>query len=390
MVETKDCILFATADWDAPYWTNKQHTAQQLAQKGYRVLYVESVGMRLPNLSSGRDLSRILRRLKRGLQGIRQVEERIWILSPLVLPFKHQHTLVRKFNQGMLRIIIRRFLHSKSFKNPMVWTYHPFMLEAIKSIKKGPLVYHCVDDLSDVPGIDSESFNKEEKLLLKAAKVIFTTSTTLLEKCSVHNMNTHYFPNVADTDHFSQALTEAPLPADLLEIPEPRIGYVGVLSDFKVDFQLFIDIATRRPEWSFVLIGEEREGQFSLLANDLRTLPNVYFLGYRPYQSLPDYLRGFNVALLPTLINDYTRAMFPMKYFEYLAAGLPIVSTPLDFTRHHHAGIEIASDTASFVRAIESQLQHGKFTSKEASDYVGDNTWNARMESMLILAECTI
>ena len=82
MVESKDCILFATADWDTPYWTNKQHTTRELAKRDYRVLYVESVGLRRPRLGSARDYSRIVRRLKRGLRGARRVEDRIWVLSP--------------------------------------------------------------------------------------------------------------------------------------------------------------------------------------------------------------------------------------------------------------------------------------------------------------------
>lgn len=306
-------------------------------------------------------------------------------MSPLYRALrKYEHTLHASVPGIITDIIIRRFLHSKSFKNPMVWTYHPFMLEAIKTIKKGPLVYHCVDDLSAIPGIDSESFNKEEQRLLTAAKVVFTTSTALLEKCSAHNVNTHYFPNVADVDHFSQALlTEAPLPADLLEIPEPRIGYVGMLSDFKVDFQLLIDVAILRPEWSFVLIGEEREGQSSQLAKHLRSLPNVYFLGYRPYQRLPDYLRGFNVALLPTLINDYTRSMFPMKYFEYLAAGLPVVSTPLDCTKDMLNGIKVVDSAEEFSNAVSKQLQRGRMSVTEAEQCIGENTWDMRLNKML-------
>ena len=389
MAESKDCILFATADWETPYWTNKQHTTQQLAHQGYRVLYVESVGLRAPNLGSGRDLSRIARRLKQGLQGVRQVEDRIWVLSPLVLPFKHHRPLVRAFNQGLLAKVIQRFLTSKKFKKPMIWTYHPFMLEAINGIEMGPLVYHCVDDLSAIPGVDAAAFNQEEQRLLAAAKAVFTTSPALMAKCSAHNPNVHNFPNVADFTHFSQALQKVPLPADLQALSEPRIGYIGVLSDYKVDFQLIINVASHRPEWSFVLIGEEREGQSSPLVDHLRTLPNVHFLGYRAYKVLPDYLGGFNVALLPTLINDYTHSMFPMKYFEYLAAGVPVVSTPLEFTREHNAGLEIGGDAKSFELAILRQLQRGKFSTNEAADYVGLNTWATRMNSMLQIVEAS-
>ena len=385
MVESKDCIIFSTADWSTPYWTNKQHTARQLALKGFRVLYIESVGLRAPRIVSGRDWKRIWERLKLGLQGPRQVENHIWVLSPLVLPFMHKNRLVRIFNQGILRFIIRRFLQKYDFKRPIIWTYHPFMLESIKGFKRGQLVYHCVDDLSAVPGVDTAGFNLEERRLLNVADIVFTTSPALQKKCSLQNHNAHYFSNVVDQEHFSLALKVAPLPGELQKIPEPRAGYIGVLSDFKVDFQLLSDVARNHPEWHFVMIGEEREGQVSPQVQKLRAMSNVHFLGYHAYQALPDYLRGFNVALLPTLINDYTKAMFPMKYFEYLAAGLRVVSTPLEFTKHNQAGLEIGSDAVSFGQAIQKQLSRGKLTAMEANEYVADNTWSARMESMLEL-----
>jgi len=309
------------------------------------------------------------------------------VLSPLVFPFRHEHPYVRACNQGLLRRSIRRFMRNQSFERPIVWSYHPFILETIRSFNISSLIYHCVDDMSAIPGIDTNSFNTEERRFLSKANLTFVTSQALFDKCSEYNAHTHYFPNVADASHFSRALDRGEIPADLQKIPQPRIGYVGVLSDFKVDFILLRDLAERKPQWHFVLIGEEREGQSSPVVQHLRTLANVHFLGYRAYHVLPDYLRGFDVALLPTLLNDYTRAMFPMKYFEYLAAGLPIVSTPLEFTRNVGAGIEIGMDAEGFEHAIEKQLRRGKMTASRASDCVGENTWDARMDRMLELVE---
>ena len=387
MGDSKCAIVFSTADWDALYWTNKQHMARQLVREGYQVLYVESLGLRRPNLSSGRDLSRIGRRIKRSIMGIREVEKGVWILSPLVIPFKHHSLFVRVFNREFLRFSIRRFMRKNSFVDPVVWTYHPFMLDAIDKLATGPIVYHCVDDMSAVPGIDSEGFKMEEERLLRKAKVVFTTSTTLMEMCSKFNDHVYCFPNVVDIDFFGKALEDAPIPVDLASIPKPRIGYVGALSDYKVDFRLLLDVAEQRPDWHFVLIGEEAEGQTSSLVNQLRRMSNVHFLGHRPYQTLPDYLRGFDVGLLPTLINDYTRAMFPMKYFEYLAAGVPVVSTPLDFTRENKAGLVVAEGLEVFIQAIEQQLERGRFSKEEAHSFVADNTWDARMKKMLRILE---
>jgi glycosyltransferase involved in cell wall biosynthesis len=389
MAKRKDCILFATADWDTPYWTNKQHTAKQLAEKGYHVLYIESVGLRAPNLTSGRDISRIWKRLQRGLATPRQVHNNIWVLSPLLFPFKHHWPLVRLVNQGILRWAINRFVKKYAFVMPMVWTYHPFILESLPTQPIGSIIYHCVDDLSAVPGVDAEAFNHEEQRLLIRSNAVFTTSPVLRDKCAAYNSNIHDFPNVVDADHFGRALQRGHHPIDMSQIPKPRIGYIGVLSDFKVDFALILAIATRKPEWQWIFIGDEREGQHSPLVQKLYDLPNIHFLGYRQYNLLPDYLEGFNVAVLPTLINDYTQAMFPMKYFEYLAAGVPVVSTPLDFTRHHNAGLKVGSDVDSFIQAIEYQLDRGKLTPDEATLYVGENTWSTRLGKMLeCVADC--
>ena len=379
---SKDCILFSTADWDAPYWTNKQHTAQHLAQQGYRVLYVESVGLRAPNMS-GRDLRRMWHRLCRGLRQPKQVQPNIWVLSPLTIPFKQSSRLVRFINQALVSLPIRLFMYRMRFDTPLIWTYHPFVQEIVATLRRGPLVYHCVDDLSAVPGIDSVGFNQEERLLLVDCAAVFVTSLALKAKCETLNKNTHYFPNVADIEHFGRALLSGAEPIEICEIPKPRVGYIGALSDYKVDFDLIRAVAKARLDWHWVIIGAEREGQNSKVMSDLRALSNVHFLGDKPYASLPSYLRAFDVATLPTLINDYTRSMFPMKYFEYLAAGVPVVSTPLEFTKYYRGGLLTAANAESFEKAIVQQLERGRFTRAESVQLVGDNTWTKRLLKMI-------
>jgi glycosyltransferase involved in cell wall biosynthesis len=387
IMTSKDVILFSTADWKTPYWTNKQHTARQMARQGFRVLYIESIGLRAPNLS-GRDLRRIWQRIRRGLSVPKLVESNVWVLSPLAIPFRQSSRFVRAINQGWLSLRIRLFMRSLRFDMPLVWTYHPFIRETIAALPHGPLAYHCVDDLSAIPGIDSVSFNLEEQRLLADCDVVFVTSLALKTKCERFNPNTHYFSNVADLDHFGRAQQSGPLPDDIADIPTPRIGYIGALSDFKVDFALVRGVAMARPQWHWVVIGAEREGQHSPLVDSLRALPNVHFLGDKPYADLPDYLRGFDVGTLPTLINDYTRSMFPMKYFEYLAAGVPVVSTPLEFTKTNQAGLLVADTCDQFVLQVEIQLARGRLTAMESDEFVGDNTWAARLKKMLELLSC--
>ena len=131
----RDCVLFSTADWDEPYWTNKQHTASILAARGWRILYVESVGFRSPKVGSGRDWKRLWRRLWRGVQslvlGPPHRAQNVWVLSPLMVPAGHHLPFVRALNQALLRFSVTRFAKSQHFNKPVVWTYHPYMLEAI-------------------------------------------------------------------------------------------------------------------------------------------------------------------------------------------------------------------------------------------------------------------
>ncbi|EON11204.1 group 1 glycosyl transferase [Pandoraea sp. SD6-2] len=300
-----------------------------------------------------------------------------------MFPFKHHWPIVRFFNQSLLGWSIARFARKQELVDPVIWTYHPFMLDSVGHLQHGPLVYHCVDDLAAVPGTDAAMLNGAEQELLRECAVVFTTTIRLLERCLPFNANTHYFGNVADVAHFRQALTSGRLPADLEVIPCPRLVYHGVLSDFKLDFSLILAAVNKAPAWQWIFIGEEREGQRNEVISQLRAYPNVHFIGYRSYEDLPLYLRGMSVGLLPTSLNTYTQAMFPMKFFEYLAAGLPVVSTPLDFIRGGFDGLEVGGTPDEFVAAIARQLHRGRLTADESSDYVGDNTWDARIAKML-------
>lgn len=378
----RDCVLFSTADWRAPYWTNKQHTARQLAATGRRVLYVESIGLRTPG-ANARDFKRLWLRLRRGLAPVREVEPGVWLLSPLAVPFKQHWAAVRLLNQGLLALRIRWAMLRIGMRRPLVWTYHPFMLQALDMLPHRGLVYHCVDDLAAVPGIPAEPFRAEERKLLARCDAVFVTSAALLDLCKPHNPHTWYFPNVVDAEHFGKALQPGPIPEDLARIPEPRLAYIGALSDYKVDFHLLHDTARAHPEWQWVLIGDEREGQQDPWLAAMRELPNVHLLGHRDYAQLPDYLRGIAVGLLPTLVNDYTRSMFPMKYFEYIAAGRPVASTPLEFTRQQHEALQIGDDPKGFAEAIERSIARGTLAPPQAAAAVADNTWDARLRKML-------
>lgn len=380
----RDVVLFSSADWGDRYWTNKQHTAVRLAARGYDVLYVESVGIRRPGLNA-LDMRRIVGRIRRGLAPIREVSNRVWLLSPLTIPVGHRYAFVGALNRWLLQSRIRRWLKRRDARHPLVWTYHPYMLALAEGLQPGAIVYHSVDDLGAIPNVDHAAYDAAEVKLLRRADHVFVTSRALYDRCvATAGDRTHYFNNVADIDHFGQARTAAPLPPDLEAIPHPRLIYIGALSDFKIDFTMIAEIAEARPDWHFVFIGDEREGQHSEDIARLARRPNAHFIGWRAYAALPDYLRGADVALLPQQINDYTRSMFPMKFFEYLAAGLPIVATPLpalaEFAAYHH----VASNAAEFIAAVEAALR-APSAARLPLDHpvLRANSWDARLDAML-------
>jgi glycosyltransferase involved in cell wall biosynthesis len=381
-------VLLSTADWHWPYWTNKQHTAVHLAKRGYRVLYVETVGVRRAALNAI-DFRRIISRAWRGLRGVQQVRERLFVLSPLTIPLGQRHAAVTRFNDWQLRRAITGWLAGQGGGRPIIWTYHPFMLDAVEALEPAALVYHCVDDLGAIPGVDRLRFEREEARLLARADHVFAASRPLWQRCmAIAPQATHYFANVADLDHFAAARRAGEIPADLERIPHPRLAYVGVISDFKVDLPLLEQVALRRPDWQIVFIGDEREGQASPVVARLAKLPNVHFVGWRPYAALPAYLRGIDVALLPLLANDYTGSMFPMKYFEYLSAGRTVVATPLpalaEFAAHHRTGAGVDD----FVTAIAESLSAPASAIIALDDpLLRQHTWEARLDAMLAVVD---
>jgi len=383
MTFTKDIILVSTADWDNPFWTNKQHIAALFARKGFRVLYIESLGLRRPTVHK-KDLKRIYHRFRKGMKGLSKARENIWVFSPFVIPF-HNNPLCRWLNGKILVNLIRLYARRLDFRNPVVWTYNPLLMESLEGIESSLTVYHCVDDLSAAPRMPSEVLREAEKRCLRAVDLVFTTSRKLEERClSINPQNTYYFPNVVDFDHFRQAGNDIPIPDDLARIPRPRIGFIGAISDYKVDFELINYVAGKRTEWHWVLIGEIGEGQPGTSIKKLK-LPNVHLLGPKEYRVLPGYLRGFDVAALPLQLNDYTSCVFPMKFFEYLAAGKCVVTTDLPALREYPEACRVAYSADGFIQAIEDCLT-GKGPDKSFCLSLAQKyTWEWRTDKMLEL-----
>jgi glycosyltransferase involved in cell wall biosynthesis len=354
----RDVVLLATADWDHPFWTNKQHVASTLAALGHRVLYVESVGLRAPRLE-GQDLQRLWRRLRRGLRPPRQVASDLWVWSPLLIPAAHTGWKAA-LNRCLFAALLHFWRRRLRLRADLLWTYNPLTgcLLPLEHSGFRQLVYHCVDDLAAQPCMPAALIALEEERLCRAATQIFVTSPELLQSRGCFNPQIRYDPNVADVDHFAVARDpQLPIPPDLQALPPgPRLGFIGAISAYKLDLKLIADLARHRPDCQIVLIGRVGEGDPDTVLDALVALANVHHLGPRSYGQLPSYLRGFDVALLPCPLNDYTRAMFPMKFFEYLAAGVPVVATQLPALQAFRHLAAFTEGGNAFLAAVDATL----------------------------------
>ncbi|MEW9834478.1 glycosyltransferase [Mesorhizobium marinum] len=307
----------------------------------------------------------------------------LWVLSPAVIPWGRDHGAVRGLNRAMVRSSLVRFLKKAGFRSPEVWAYHPFVRDILDGIEIGTLSYHCVDDIAAIPGVDVARYEEAETEILKASDVVFVTAPPLAAKARKLNGNVHLVPNVVDPAHFATAMAPGPLPDDLARIPGPRLGFHGTLSAYKIDTDLLLGLAERRPDWQIILIGDEPPVQPGHHFAALRRMANVHFLGGKDYGDLPSYLRGMDVGLLPMRLNRYTASMYPMKYHEYLAGGVPVASTGLAFLQGDATFLEAGDGVEGFAVAVERQLRRGRLSAHEAAAAVGDNTWKRRQETML-------
>lgn len=375
---SRDIVLFSTADWDNPFWTNKQYMAMLLASRGHRVLYVDSLGLRRPTLQK-RDVGRILGRLWKAFPISREVCPNVWRVSPLVLPF-HAVPSVRAFNTRLLHATLLWHMRLIGMEHPVIWTYNPVVTDLCKQLAHSGLVYHCVDDLRAAPHVDPMVIEAHEKQLGAMADLCFTTSRALEERMSTLFPRVVYEPNVCDPVLFGTARLGLPEPEALRHIPHPRLLFVGALSDYKVDYGLMEATAHRLPDVHWVLIGQEGEGQPDSARPPV--LPNIHVLGTCHHGRLPHFMAHADVAVLPAPLNAYTNAMFPMKFFEYLAAGLQVVSTNLPALKEFSELCFLADSEEAFINSISRVLEGEQRDADRIKDACHIHSWQARYARM--------
>jgi len=348
-------LLLSTADWHATLWTNKQYMACELAAESH-VTYVESLGLRRPQLSM-HDARRIAARLpinrtKRPIASSsaatpRQQPEHLDVRSPLVLPL----------HRGPARVVNRAVLHRVasgwrgSGAGRVLWTYTP----TTYGLESGaPTVYHCVDLMANYPGIDPRVIERGERHLARAGAVAIGSSREVsrhLERVGFHTVIE--WPNVADVEPF---LAASELTRTAARDPK-LVVFGGNISPYKVDCELVLALARRRPDARIVLAGPVAlGGGRGRLSLDELEAGGVELVGTKSIGELAALYASASVAIIPYLINEYTRGVLPLKVHEYLAAGLPVVSSALPSLDAVGNDVVIARDPLEFADAVSQRL----------------------------------
>jgi glycosyltransferase involved in cell wall biosynthesis len=351
-----DVVFLHAPPWSGPTRFSKHHLASHLASHRARVLYVEAPLTPL-GLRRGRAFASAF---SKTLQPPRQVADHLWVRRHFVpLPYHAASALTsrrianrlgQRWLAPMLRGDLEQLHFSENGRRPILIAGLPHAVDILPFVPHQALIYHCADDYAHVQGFPS-TLPELEADLCQQADLVITTSETLCESRQRFNPNTHWIPNGADIEHFSQP---SPPAAELRNVVPPVIGFVGGLSEW-VDIQLLESLASARRDWSFVLIGPVGTDVASI-----QHLPNVRLLGARPYAALPTYLAAMDVALIPFKQDPVTYNADPIKAYEYLAAGVPIVATDLPALRRLDHVVRLADSTAAFLAQIEASLVEGR------------------------------
>ena len=363
-------LCFSTVDWD--YLRHRpQIIMSHLAECGYPVVYVDTLGLRSPTI---RDWSRIVSRLSnfwmKNYKKQDDLPKGLRVLSPILLPFLNSK-LLRRLNIWFLVPFFRKALQEYSNEMPIIWVYLPTwtVLECIKRIPHQLLVYECIDALANNPAGVSRGYVSAEAEILRRADLVITTSQELqCEKASV-NTNTHWVPAGVDAGFFD-VIEPA---GQVMDIRGPRIGFFGAL-DHRLDVSLLKQLIINHREWSFVLIGPIRVNLDEIVSED-----NCHYLGVKPYQQIPAFVEALDVVFLPYTIDGFTRNIFPAKIYECLALGKPVVATAIPALNDLDEWVYIASGVPDFTVAIQRALFENKsHIPRRRRVLASNNSWDKR------------
>ena len=382
-LEGFDIVCLGTVEWLVVH-SIAEHTMARLARKN-RVLFVEPL----------KPLSVVLREIGRHARrpslrwGLRQVDPGLWVYTPppLGVPGASRAAWCVSANARILRLLLARPLRRLGFDAPLLWTYLFYSASLLRGLRRRLAIYDCIDlDEAFAPTPRRRALVRRlESDLCREADLVFGVTSGMVEKQRELNAHTYEVPSAGDVEHFGRARLESTtVPSDLARLPRPVLGYLGGVDPWKIDVPLLRGVALARPDWTIVLVGYV---WFGFDPAVFRDCPNIHILGSKPYEDFPRYLKGMDVCLIPFPRTELTRLGDPLKCYEYLAGGKPVVSTSVPVARRFPGVVRVADTPADFVAAVEASLAEGQEGAERRAAALEGHTWDDRVaeKSRLIM-----
>lgn len=357
-LKLKDLVCFSHLRWNFVY-QRPQHLISRFA-KCFRVFFVEE-----PVFNATSD----------------RIEVSFSTERVIIVSIHLRHDSKRADVQLRQQELLSQFFVDENINNYLFWYYTPLALPISRHFLPSFVVYDCMHEWSS---LRSSSELKELELELMAkADVVFAGGQSLYEAKKKHHSRIYLFPSSIDKSHFEQARSiRFDLP-DQDSIPHPRLGFFGVV-DERLDIDLLEKVSRLRPNWHFVMIGP-------VVRIDAAALPNfhnIHYLGVKTYNELPHYLAGWDIAIIPFAHNESTRFISPTKTPEYLAAGKPVVSTPINDVIRPYGNkglVRIAGTPDEFIRVVEDELHDDDREEwlERVDDFLASSSWNKTWSGMM-------
>lgn len=381
-------VCFAGAFYDAPTWTNRQHIMSRIAEQ-YPVLYVEPrvwiVRYALDHWRSPLTIARFCQRII----AWEQVSETLYVKAQWnLIPGSREYNWVGRLNHWLNRWNILVTAKLLGFGKSVLWLYDTEASEYLDSFPEAKVIYDCVDDhaVQAGPNRNSNRVRAEERTILKRANVVTVTSVHLYNQKKALHKNVHLVEQAADVALFTtQSTTE--ISPTFPQLGGPIIGSVGTLDSYKYDFALIEQVARTHPEWQFVFVGEPAVERRNEALARVKSLANVFVMGVVPRDRVPAYVQRFDVCMVPYQANDYNRSSFPLKFWEFMATGKPIVVSGLPELAVYTHLIGYAASADGFAREIQKALASPLVGREARIALAQEHSWGRRVATLLKLLE---
>ena len=377
-------VYLAISPWTS-MWKNRHQLMSRFARE-MPVLYVEP----------WRGLRRVRRTLINGLEPPKLDSQQpagsgfgqLRVLASASLPPVSTSKLLGGLTQHLWLRAIRSAARDAGIDHPILWISHPRYASAIGRLGETKSIYHIVDEYGGYTNQEERSRHrlwKAEQAVLNQVDLAIAVSHTLVDAKSGHGADVHLVENAVDFDAFDAWRDNRAVPDDIAAIDSPRLGYCGLIGK-RLNLDLIDRLAAAKPEYAIVLVGRVDERGCGEGLARLRAHENVHFLGEKPVNEVPAYVSSLDVGLLPYEINLETNNISPLKMYEYLAAGLPVISTAIPAAERQRDNVTICNTTDGFIDACRDALSNpNEDAVRQRLTFAERNSWDARVEEISLL-----